>query len=95
MSIRIKQRSQKKYDSIPLMANHISVGALKSKIVEHMKWARGGGAIDLLLFDEQNNEFADDKALIPRSTTVIFKKRPQTSNTQTVYMPSMAAKPTA
>jgi hypothetical protein len=53
MSIRFKFKSRKNYENLPLKSNFIPVDKLKMEIIEHQRLAKGGEAIDLVLWNEQ------------------------------------------
>ncbi|XP_072957678.1 E3 ubiquitin ligase PQT3-like isoform X2 [Typha angustifolia] len=76
MAVYYKFKSAKIYDSILITEPYISIANLKERIFSSKKlW--GGKDFDLLVSNAQSNEeYVDEKAMIPRNTSVLIRRVP-------------------
>lgn len=74
-SVFYRFRSQKDLTRLPFDGTGITVFEVKRQIIQ-MNGLGDGNDFDLLLLNEENEEYKDDTTIIPRASTVIAQRRP-------------------
>ncbi|KAG6473078.1 hypothetical protein ZIOFF_066985 [Zingiber officinale] len=76
MAVYYKFKSAKDYDSIPIEGQFISVANLKERIFETKLFGKGTD-FDLMISNAQTDEeYVDEGAMIPKSTSVLVRRVP-------------------
>ncbi|KAL7005028.1 Protein mpe1 [Cystobasidiomycetes sp. EMM_F5] len=91
-------KAQKEASTVTFEGTGISVWDLKKEILAENKLGRGADFDFAIMNADTNEEYSDDKAIVPRNTSVVARRlppsRPGRGNAQ-FYMVSTSAAPTA